>query len=154
VRRLQEYEVIKNAAEELDHLPRLERDIMLGNASLPDNMPLRSFASDVDLAELVSALQGVLKRSQAFEHHHIAKESLSTRERMSDILATLSQAQSEFVAFERLFDVKEGRHGVVVTFLAILELLKDTLIECVQADVFSRINIRIKQDNESLITNL
>ena len=144
VRRLQEYEVIKQAAQEIDKIPRMERDLLAVNTKLPDNIPMRNNDSDVDLMELVSALQDVLKRTQAYEHHHIAQESLSTRERMSHILTILEQQKDNegFIAFEQLFAPKEGRNGVVVTFLAILELLKDHLIECIQTSDFGRINVR------------
>ncbi|MGB1198475.1 MAG: segregation and condensation protein A [Thalassotalea sp.] len=145
IKRLQEYEIYKKAAETLDELPRMERDLLKVNAHLPDNMPMRANDSEVDLAELVSALQGVLKRSQAYEHHHIAKETLSTRERMSKILMTLQQCEhDEFIAFEQLFTPSEGRNGVVVTFLALLELIKDNLIECLQTNNFGQINVRAK----------
>ncbi|GHE79194.1 segregation and condensation protein A [Thalassotalea profundi] len=144
VRRLQEYEVIKYAALNLDKLPRMERDFLCVNTNLPENIPMRANDSDVDLMELVSALQDVLKRTQAYEHHHIAKESLSTRERMSKILNILQQHTDNegFIAFEALFEPKEGRNGVVVTFLALLELLKDHLVECIQTNGFGRINVR------------
>ncbi|GAA5133765.1 ScpA family protein [Thalassotalea piscium] len=145
IRRLQEYEIIKKAADSIDLLPRMERDLLSVNTRLPDNLPMRDNDSDVELAELVSALNAVLERTKAYEHHHIAKESLSTRERMSDILAMLTNQQEDnFVAFEQLFNVLEGRNGVVVTFLALLELIKDDLIECIQADNYGRINVRAK----------
>ncbi|MEW6992077.1 ScpA family protein [Colwelliaceae bacterium 6441] len=146
VRRLQEYEVIKKAAQNLDELPRLERDITLAQASFSQSFIYKTREADVDLSELVDALQGVLKRSQAFEHHHIARETLSTRQRMSEILATLSEVQGEqFIPFDALFDLSEGRHGVVVTFLAILELLKEQLIECQQVHLFGQIHLRTKE---------
>jgi len=145
VRRLQEYEVIKDAAQILDKLPRIERDIQLVQVGFAENFTLQSQLSDVDLAELVGALQGILKRNQAFTHHHIAKEALSTRERMSSILAMLRAQYSEdtFVDFVDLFDVEEGKQGVVVTFLAILELIKESFIECIQSSVFGQINVRL-----------
>jgi len=145
VRRLQEYEVIKDAAQILDKLPRIERDIQLVQVGFAENFTLQSQLSDVDLAELVGALQGILKRNQAFTHHHIAKEALSTRERMSSILAMLRAQDSEdnFVDFVDLFDVEEGKQGVVVTFLAILELIKESFIECIQSSVFGQINVRL-----------
>ncbi len=147
VRRLQEYEVIKQAAQDIDEMPRMDRDIVGVQAKLPENFAYKIKQSDVDLQDLVGALQDVLKRSQAFEHHHIAKETLSTRERMSDILSKLSQTEDgKFTDFVELFTPEEGRHGVVVTFLAILELLKEHLIECVQASTFGQINIRIKEN--------
>jgi len=145
-RRLQEYEIIKNASQQLDQIPRLERDVFYANAELAENFQAATFETEVDLSELVSALQGVLKRTQAYEHHHIEKESLSTRERMSLILAHLKRASltpSSFVEFSELFKVDEGRHGVVVTFLAILELIKESLIECLQTQVFGQLRVRL-----------
>lgn len=143
VRKLQEYEVIKKAAENLDELPRIDRDSFIANVDLADNFVAPVINSQVDLAELVTALQGIIKRTQAFEHHHIQKESLSTRERMAKILATLKDAQStnSYCDFSDLFSIKEGRQGVVVTFLAILELIKESLIECVQAKVYGEIHL-------------
>ena len=106
------------------------------------------FETNVEMSELVAALQGVLKRTKAFEHHHIEKESLSTRERMSLILAHLKRAaatDSAFVEFSELFKIKEGRQGVVVTFLAILELIKESLIECLQTQVFGQLRVRLPE---------
>jgi len=146
VRRLQEYEIIKNASQQLDQIPRLERDVFYASAELAENFQAATFETEVDLSDLVSALQGVLKRTQAYEHHHIEKESLSTRERMSLILAHLKRASltpSSFVEFSELFKVEEGRHGVVVTFLAILELIKESLIECLQTQVFGQLRVRL-----------
>nr|WP_259363228.1 ScpA family protein [Colwellia sp. MB3u-4] len=143
VRKLQAYEVIKKAAENLDELPRVDRDNFVANVELAENFVPEILNSQVDLAELVTALQGVIKRNQAYEHHHIHKESLSTRERMADILATLTQTKNEqaYQNFSDLFTVKEGKQGVVVTFLAILELIKESLIECVQTQVYGEIRV-------------
>jgi segregation and condensation protein A len=148
VRRLQEYEVIKNAAQQLDQIPRLERDIFQGNAELAQDFQSAVFQTDVEMSELVSALQGILKRTKAFEHHHIQKESLSTRERMTLILEKLTRAATTsvpFVEFSELFTVDEGRQGVVVTFLAILELIKESLIECAQTQMFGQLRVRLPQ---------
>ena len=148
VRRLQEYEVIKNAAQQLDQIPRLERDVFQVHAELAEDFQSAVFQTDVELHELVSALQGILKRTKAFEHHHIQKESLSTRERMALILEKLKRAATTtvaFVEFSELFTVNEGRQGVVVTFLAILELIKESLIECVQTQVFGQLRVRLPQ---------
>jgi len=148
VRRLQEYEVIKNASQQLDQIPRLERDMFYANAELADDFKAAVFQTDVELSELVSALQSVMKRTKAFEHHHIEKEFLSTRERMSLILAHLKRAAatpSAFVEFSELFKVTEGRQGVVVTFLAILELIKESLIECLQTEVFGQLKVRLPE---------
>ncbi|MFT6920178.1 MAG: segregation and condensation protein A [Cognaticolwellia sp.] len=143
VRKLQAYEVIKKAAENLDELPRVDRDSFVANVELAENFVPEILNSQVDLAELVTALQGVIKRTQAYEHHHIHKESLSTRERMADILATLTQTKNEqpYRNFSDLFTVKESKQGVVVTFLAILELIKESLIECVQTQVYGEIRV-------------
>ncbi|MBA6326462.1 segregation/condensation protein A [Colwellia sp. MB02u-6] len=143
VRKLQTYEVIKKAAENLDALPRVDRDNFVANVELAEKLVPEILNSQVDLAELVTALQGVIKRTQAYEHHHIHKESLSTRERMADILATLTQTKNEqaYRNFSDLFTVKEGKQGVVVTFLAILELIKESLIECVQTQVYGEIRV-------------
>ncbi|MEW6998090.1 ScpA family protein [Colwelliaceae bacterium BS250] len=141
VRRLQEYEVIKSAAQNLDQIPRLERDNFAGKASLPENYKPRFVEADVSLQDLVMALQGVVKRVAAFEHHHIQRENLSTRERMTKILVLLRDKQ--YVEFTQLFMINEGREGVVVTFLAVLELIKESLIECVQAQVFGVIQVKL-----------
>jgi len=148
VRRLQEYEVIKNAAQQLDQIPRVDRDTFQVNAQLSENFQAAIFQTDVELGELVSALQGIMKRTKAFEHHHIQKESLSTRERMALILDKLKHAATTsvaFVEFSELFTVDESRQGVVVTFLAILELIKESLIECVQTQVFGQLRVRLPQ---------
>jgi segregation and condensation protein A len=147
VRRLQEYEIIKNAAQELDQLPRLERDVHLTAVVLAKNFVPRTLLADVDLTEIVNALNDVIKRTAAFEHHHIKKEALSTRERMSAILSHLSEAKEqakEFVEFSHLFKLEEGKTGIVVTFLALLELIKESLIECLQSQVYGQIQVRLR----------
>jgi segregation and condensation protein A len=141
IRRLQQYERFKQAAEDLDELPRMERDTFASSAALP-RLPGSQTHPDVDMRELLLALQGVLKRADLFTSHHVEKEKLSTRERMSDILSRLTD--DRFVPFESLFTVEEGRLGVVVTFLATLELVKEQLIEVVQADVLEPIHVRAR----------
>ncbi|WP_371189640.1 ScpA family protein [Thalassotalea maritima] len=143
VRRLQEYEVIKDAAEKIDKLPRLERDHFEASVALPAEFKPKLVQADVDLQDLVMAMRAILKRAAAFEHHHIQRESLSTRERMTAILAMLDE--HSYCEFSQLFDHNEGKAGVVVTFLALLELLKETLVECVQAQVFGPIQVRLAQ---------
>jgi len=147
VRRLQEYEIFKHAAQELDQLPRLDRDVFIASTSLANNFQLKTVDADVDLGELVAALHDVMKRTKALEHHHIQKEALSTRERMAVILTQLQNTpeHAPYVEFSQLFHIKEGRQGVVVTFLALLELLKESLVECIQAQVFGPIQVKIKQ---------
>lgn len=149
VRKLQEYEVIKKAAEAIDEMPRLERDNLLTNVKLADNFTAQVSYANVELSELVSALHGVIKRNKAFEHHHIQRELLSTRARMTQILSYLQQQSSErkFCDFAELFTPKEGRQGVVVTFLAILELIKESLIECLQTQDYGHLKIALPKIN-------
>jgi segregation and condensation protein A len=140
IRRLQEYEQIKEAAEAIEELPRLERDIFLARAERPELV--RQHADpDVDLREMLLALAQVLRRAEMFQHHAIQLEPLSVRERMSDVLGSLSETH-DFVAFVDLFDSQEGRMGVVVTFLALLELLRESLLELVQNEAFAPIYVR------------
>jgi len=148
VRRLQEYEVIKQAAQDVDQLPRLERDVQIASAGLADNYKAKIVSSDVDLSELVNALQDIIKRTKAFEHHHIRKEALSTRERMTQILIALKNTSDHkpFIEFSQLFNITEGKQGVVVTFLAILELIKESMIQCVQTQVYGTIQVRLFYD--------
>lgn len=139
IRRLQEYECIKAAAEELDLLPRIERDIFeievdISPLSVEQQLP------DVRLKDMLLAFQDVLKRVDQLSHHQITKEALSVRERMAAILANLKGENSLF--FSQLFIRKEGRQGVVVSFLAILELGKEGLIEIIQSEPFAEIRIR------------
>lgn len=141
IRRLQQYERFKKAAEEIDELPRLERDTFSVSAALP-KLPSSQPHPDVDLREMLLALQGVLRRADLFTSHHVEREKLSTRERMSAILAQLQD--DRFLAFESLFSPEEGRLGVVVTFLATLELVKEQLIDVAQAEVLGPIHIRAR----------
>jgi len=139
IRRLQEYERYKQAAEDLDQLPRLERDIMLADADIGDHQPIQ-VPPDIDLRELLLALKEVMARAELFAHHHIQGEPLSVRERMSRIMQSLSS--TEFVRFEQMFDLSEGRLGAVVTFLALLELLREHLVDLVQQELFGAIYLR------------
>ncbi len=141
IRRLQEYERFKEAAEQLDELPRMERDIYSAAPDIP-LIERRKPQPDVSLAEMLLALKEVLKRSEMFEHHQVSREKLSTRERMSQILDTLDA--EEFTGFTRLFHPEEGRLGVVVTFLAVLELVKESLVEIVQTDNFGELHVRAR----------
>ena len=141
IRRLQQYERFKKAAEEIDELPRLERDNFAVSAALP-KLPSSQPHPDVDLREILLALRGVLQRADLFTSHHVEREKLSTRERMSAILAKLQD--DRFVPFESLFTPEEGRLGVVVTFLATLELVKEQLIDVAQAEVLGPIHIRAR----------
>jgi segregation and condensation protein A len=131
VRRLQEYERFKKAAEDIEALPRLERDTALASAFVPDKAVIR-LPPPVDLRELLLALKDVLKRAELTGRHAIQREALSVRNRMSDVLKAIGDG--EFHPFEELFNADEGRLGIVVTFLAILELAKEHLIEIMQAE--------------------
>lgn len=141
IRRLQQYERFKKAAEDIDEMPRMERDTFSASAALP-KLPSSQPHPEVDMSELLLALHGVLKRADLFTSHHVERERLSTRERMSHILSVLQG--DRFVTFESLFAVEEGRLGVVVTFLATLELVKEQLIEIVQAEVLGSIHVRAR----------
>jgi segregation and condensation protein A len=144
IRRLQQYERFKTAAEDLDALPRMERDWQ--QASLMVDPPtLKRLHPEVDLRELMLAYADVLRRADRTEHHEVQREQLSTRERMSQVLERLSG--NDFIVFIQLFDPAEGRLGVVVTFLAVLELVKEKLVELVQQQQFGPIHVRIKPSN-------
>ncbi|MFV8817088.1 segregation and condensation protein A [Haliea sp. E17] len=141
IRRLQEYERFKKAAEDIEELPRVERDTWIGSAQPPDIQRARA-EPDVDMRELLVALSEVLRRADMFESHHVQREALSTRERMSEVLEKLSGRQ--FVPFVSLFNAKEGRLGVVVTFLAVMELIKESLVEIVQTEAFGPIHVKAR----------
>jgi segregation and condensation protein A len=141
VRRLQEYERYKQAAEHLDALPRLDRELFLASAPLLQREVIRK-PPPVDLLDLLHALHDVLQRAALYSHHRITRETLSVRERMSRILETAGV--TEFIPFTALFDIQEGRAGVVVTLLAILELIREALLELVQAEPFALIYVRLR----------
>lgn len=139
VRRLQEYERFKKAAEDIDGLARLERDTFAASAELTQRNVVR-LVPQVALQEMLVALKDVLARSAMFAHHQVQRERLSVRQRMTEILSQLKQ--SSFVEFARLFRPEEGRMGVTVTFVAILELTREGLIEIVQAEAYTPIHVR------------
>ena len=140
VRRLQEYERFKRAAEGIDRIARLERDTWVATAELVDRKVTR-IAPQVTLQEMLLAFQEVLSRSDMFAHHHVQREPLSVRQRMSDVMSALSA--SSFLDFVRLFRPDEGRRGVTVTFVAILELLREGLIEIVQSEAYGPLHVRL-----------
>ena len=142
IRRLQEYEVFKNAAKNIDKLPRVDRDIFLARAEFsgPDPVILRP---TVTLQDLKKALESVNERSRLSKHHEISEEFISTRERMADILSRLNKRT--FVTFGSLFDPVEGKLGVIVTFLAIMELMKERLVDIVQTESFGTIYVRAQE---------
>ncbi len=147
VRRLQEYERFKRAAEDIDALPRLERDVWRTSAELKERKVVR-LLPQITLQEMLVAFKYVVVRSEMFAHLHVQRERLSVRERMSDILATLER--SSFVEFVRLFRPEEGRMGVTVTFVAILELMREGLIDIVQAEPFAPLHVRAAPSNRTL----
>ncbi len=145
VRRLQEYERFKEAAEDLDGLPRMGRDNFTVVVDAPDKH-LEKPLPEVDLRELLSALSDLLSRAEQFAHHHIQREALSVRERMALILQKIGS--DSFTEFTALFSLQEGKRGVVVTFMAILELIKQSTIEMVQTEPFSPIHVKLASSAE------
>jgi segregation and condensation protein A len=143
IRRLQEYERYKQAAQDIDELPRLDRDIHMVNADLP-TIERVTQEPDVKLEEVLRCLASVLQRAEMFEHHHIQFETLSTREKMSEILSRVTELK--FVPLFSLLIREEGRLGVVVTFLAIMELMKDAMIEIVQSEPFGPIHLKSRNE--------
>ena len=139
VRRLQEYERFKKAAEDISDLPRLERDVFLATADAPARKVITKLP-DVSLKELLIAFHDVLKRAEMFSNLHMQREPLSTRQRMSEILSRVKA--NTFTSFADLFDPEEGRMGVAVTFIAILELLREAVIEVVQAEIYAPLHVR------------
>ncbi len=129
VRRLQEYERFKQAAEDIDELPRLDRDTAVAQAHVPDRSAVR-VPPPVELKEMLLALHDVLKRAELFSGHAVRREALSVRQRMGEVLTRLEDGS--FHRFESLFGAEEGRLGVLVTFLAMLELAKEQLLDIVQ----------------------
>lgn len=139
VRRLQEYERFKKAAEDLSALPRLERDVFVASVDAPERQVVAQLP-DVTLKELLLAFHDVLKRAEMFSKLHLHREPLSVRQRMSEIL--LRVKANAFSSFSDLFDPEEGRMGVAVTFIAILELLRESAIEVAQAGAFAPLHVR------------
>lgn len=143
IRRLQDYECIKQAASELDLMPRLERDLFCCRVDALSLMPERPLPA-VNLTELLAAFGDVLRRAENLSHHHITREPLSVRERMTVILGKLKHAES--LAFSQLFLPREGRSGLVVAFLAVLELGKERLIDISQSAPFAELRVRAVLD--------
>ena len=129
VRRLQEYERYKQAAEDIDSLPRQDRDTSVASAFVPEHASVR-LPPPVELREMLLALHDVLKRAELFTQHAIKRDALSVRQRMGELLERLNDGV--FHRFESLFTVEEGRLGVVVTFLGLLTLAKEQLVDIVQ----------------------
>ncbi|MFT3762846.1 MAG: ScpA family protein [Pseudoxanthomonas sp.] len=150
VRRLQEYERFKQAAEDLDALPRQDRDTTPVNAFVPDRAAVK-LPPPVDLREMLLALHDVLKRAELFSGHAIKREALSVRQRMGDLLTRLEDGK--FHRFESMFTAEEGKLGVLVTFLAVLELAKEQLLDVVQEAPLAPIYVKslaLNNTNEPL----
>jgi segregation and condensation protein A len=147
VRRLQEYERFKRAAGQIDAMPRLERDVWQASAELRDKPVARSLPQ-VTLQEMLLAFKEVAVRAAMFAHHHVRREPLSVRERMSNILAALEHGS--FVEFSRLFVPEEGRAGVTVSFVAILELMREGLIDITQTEAYAPLHVRAAAANRTL----
>jgi len=145
VRRLQEYERFKQAAQNIDELPRVGRELYLTDVGLPE-LKRDKPVPEVNLRDLLMAFKDAMARSEMYTHHQIQREALSVRERMSKVLAKLSA--DDFIDYTTLFTIEEGRRGVVVTFLALLELMKEQLIELVQSDSFAAIHIKAASGSE------
>ncbi len=143
IRRLQEYERFKQAAEDIDELPRMERDLAAASAAIEDHGKVK-VPPEVDLRELLLALREVMARAEMLAHHQIQSEPLSVRERMSRIIDLVSNHR--FVEFGQCFSIEEGRRGAVVTFLALLELLREHVVDLVQQDLFGPIYVRAPSD--------
>jgi len=143
IRRLQQYERFKAAAEGIDGLSRVGRDVVIPKLDAPEARA-RRLLPDVSLDELLMSMAEVLHRGDMFESHQVSREALSTRERMSDVLERLKGGG--FVPFSELFTAEEGRLGVVVTFMAILELVKESLVELVQNEAFAAIHVRARAE--------
>jgi segregation and condensation protein A len=139
VRRLQEYERYRGAAENIDRLPRVGRELHLVVVE-SNQAPQQRVQPNVSLFEMLDAFRQVLERAALYKHHRVLREPLSVRERMTRILTHVNA--EHFTSFESLFDLKEGRMGLVVTFLAILELLKESLLILVQQEPFAPIHVK------------
>jgi len=139
VRRLQEYERYKQAAEDIDALPRVGRDVFPTEVDAPFVQVVKRQPT-VRVEDLLMALTDVFRRARMYSHHHVLSEPLSVRERMSAVLAAVGRDQ--YTDFTSLFSAEEGRRGVIVTLLAVLELLREMLIELVQATPLGPIHVR------------
>lgn len=151
IKRLKEYEMFKQAALDIDSLPRLQRDHFDVNAAKADNLHAETPLSDVTIKDLSQAFMQVMKKIQANEHHTIERESLSTRARMSDILNKLKNKQS--LMFWQLFTLEEGKSGAVVSFLAILQLCKEQLIGIATHNDGNELNVFLLTENPVVITS-
>jgi segregation and condensation protein A len=138
-RRLVEYEKIKLAAQEIDRLPLLGRDFFKAQVHIEQATMLRM--PDVTAVDLRQAWLEIMRRAKLVEHHKITREELSVREHMTMVLRHLKN--KTYAEFEDLFDVNKGLPVLVVTFVALLELAKESLVEITQAEAFAPIYVRL-----------
>ncbi len=143
IRRLQEYERFKTVAEEIADLPQCDRDIFVADADMPEFTIKPSFP-EVSLPDVLTALRDVLERARLYSEHEIKRESLSIRERMTIVLERVNP--DEFIDFSSLFTVEEGRMGVVVTLIAILELARQNLIEISQSQPYGPVYVKARTE--------
>lgn len=141
IRRLQEYEQFKKAAEDLDELPRIDRNIHLTHFESPDHKDSVP-EPDIPLQDLILAFQDVVNRAEQFASHHVEKEMLSVRERMGMVLERINA--KDYIEFSQLFSPEESKMGVVVSFLAILELIKASLVEIIQNEQYAPIYVKAR----------
>ncbi|MBL1141152.1 MAG: segregation/condensation protein A [Proteobacteria bacterium] len=139
IRRLQEYERYKQAAENLNELPRVERDLFATVAEFPGRK-INQKPPEVSMEAILRVFAEVVKRADMFSHHMVKKDALSVRERMAIVLEKVGT--ENFTDFEELFTVEEGRGGVIVSLLAILQLVKDSLIQLVQNETNGPIYVK------------
>ncbi len=139
VRRLQEYERFKQAAENLDDLPREGRDFIVAEAFIPERHVVQ-VPPEVDLGDMLNALRDVLSRAELFSHHHVQMEPLSVRERMTSIIDRLRS--NPYMEFHFFFTPEEGRMGVVVTFLALMELTRERVVDIIQHEPMGQIYVK------------
>ena len=150
IRRLQEYERFKTAAQNIDEMPRVNRDFYLTDVELPEihqDKPM----PQVDLRDILFAFKDAMSRADMYSHHHIQREALSVRERMTNVLSAINS--DGFTDYTSLFTIEEGRRGVVVTLLAILELVKEQLIDLVQSEPFAPIHLKAVSANDAEVTD-
>ena len=141
IRRLQEYERFKTAAENIDNMPRMGREMHHASVSPPEYEKIQPHP-EVDLKDILLAIGEVIRRADMHENHHIAEEALSVRERMSEMLSMLSSER--FTPFVALYRLEEGKLGVVVTFMALMELIKESLVELVQTEPYGPIHVKAR----------
>ena len=142
VRRLQEYERFKQAAENLDDLPRAGRDYIVAEAFMTEQHVVQ-IPPEVDLADMLDALRDVLGRAELFSHHQIQMEPLSVRERMTSIIDRLRK--NPYMEFQFFFTPEEGRRGVVVTFLALMELTRECIVDLIQNEPMGQIYVKLPE---------